>query len=173
MYFGISRKEKQKQEAEDAFLKQQKVLGAIIHIKNLNNEATRENIKELFDNFATVRYIDYNKGLVEAYVRFTEENKAKEALAKATEATGGVLTLQGATLEARVLEGEEEEEYWRQIVRKLAESRGNRKNGGGRGGRRGGNRGGNRNKRSRDDDDDGNGGDDDDDNNKKLKTDAE
>ncbi len=174
------RKEKQKQEAEDAFLKQQKVLGAIIHLKNLNGEATRENIKELFDNFATVRYIDYNKGLVEAYVRFTEENKAKEALAKATEATAGVLTLQGATLEARVLEGEEEEEYWRQIVRRLAESRGNRKNGGGgRGGKRGGGRGGfNRNKRSRDDDNgedggnDNNGGDDGD-NNKKLKTDAE
>jgi hypothetical protein len=155
-------------------------LGAIIHLKNLNGEATRENIKELFDNFATVRYIDYNKGLVEAYVRFTEENKAKEALAKATEATAGVLTLQGATLEARVLEGEEEEEYWRQIVRRLAESRGNRKNGGGgRGGKRGGGRGGfNRNKRSRDDDNgedggnDNNGGDDGD-NNKKLKTDAE
>jgi hypothetical protein len=160
------------------------VLGAIIHIKNLNNEATRENIKELFDNHATVRYIDYNKGLVEAYVRFTEAGKAAEALAKATETTGGVLTFHGVELEARVLAGEEEEEYWRQIVRKLAESRGNRKNGGGRNNRRGGagGRGGhggyNKNKRSRDDEDGGDaaGGADGDNNgdaseNKKLKAD--
>jgi len=146
-------KEKQKAEAEEAFLKQQKVLGAILNIKGLNAEATRENIKELFDNYATVRYIDYNKGLVEAFVRFAEENKAQEALTKATEAASGELTLRGAKLEARVLEGEEEEEYWRQIVRKLAESRGKHKNQGRGGGRRGNNGAYNKNKRSRDGED--------------------
>ena len=132
------------------------MLGAILHLKGLNGEATRENIKELFDNFASVRYIDYNKGLVEAYVRFGEENKAAEVLEKARAAGNGEVSLRGANLEVRVLAGDEEEEYWRQVVRKLAEARGRRKNAGGGGGRkqRGGGRGGsNPRKRGRDDGD--------------------
>lgn len=158
-------KEQQKKEAEEAYLKQQKVLGAIVNLKGLNGEATRENIKELFDNYATVRYIDFNKGQVEAYVRFAEENKAKEALEKVREQLGGEVILKEAKLEARVLEGEEEEEYWRQIVKRLAESRANKKNSGrNRRGGKGGFKGGNR-KRGHDDDDD------DDGENKKVKSD--
>ena len=121
-------KQKQRDEAEQAFLKEQKVLGAILHLKNINSEGTRENLKELFDDYAKVRFIDYSKGQSEAYVRFSQENDAKEALAKALEANNGEITLKGAKLEHRVLEGDEEHEYWNNLVKKLLESRFNRKN---------------------------------------------
>lgn len=119
---------KQKIEAEEAFLKEQKVLNAILHLKGLNSEGTREGIKELFDNFAKVRFVDYNKGNPEAYVRFAEENNAKEALEKALEASGDnkEIVLKEAKLECRVLEGEEEAEYWTNLIKKLAESRSNK-----------------------------------------------
>lgn len=90
-------KEKQKQEAEEAYLQQQKVAGAILHLTAMNDQATRENIKELFDNFAKVRYIDFSKGEKDAYVRFQEAGKAKEALEKALEKAGGTaIDLKGA-----------------------------------------------------------------------------
>lgn len=161
-------KQKQMQEAEEAYLREQKIPGAILHLKPMNEQATRENIKELFDNFAPVRYIDFNKGEPEAYVRFHHANKAKEALDRATEKAGGTLELKGAKIEARVLEGEEEEEHWKKIIQKLSESRqkGGRKQKGRRGGDKygrnkhgGGER--NNNKRSLSDD-----GDDDDNENK-------
>lgn len=90
-------KEKQKQEAEEAYLREQKIPGAILHLKPMNDQATRENIKELFDNFAPVRFIDFSKGEPEAYVRFQQANKAKEALEKAIEKNGGTLELKGET----------------------------------------------------------------------------
>lgn len=121
---------KQKLEAEEAFLKEQKVLGAILHMKGLSSEGTRENIKELFDNYAKVKFVDYNKGNPEAFVRFAEENNAVEALAKALEASGtNSIVLKDATLECRVLEGDEENEYWTTLIRKLAESRANKHGG--------------------------------------------
>ena len=97
-------------------------------MKGLNSEGTRESIKELFDNFAKVRFVDYNKGNPEAFVRFAEENNAKEALAKALEASGekNAIVLKEATIECRVLEGDEENEYWTTLIRKLAESRSNK-----------------------------------------------
>lgn len=121
---------KQQKEAEEAYLKQQLVHGALLHLKNINEEGTRENIKELFDNFCKVKYVDFNKGLTEAFVRFAEENNAKEALEKAQ--VNGELTLKGAKLEARVLEGEEEREYWKSILRKFSDmkNKGKRKKGG-------------------------------------------
>lgn len=119
---------KQKQEAEEAFLREQKILGAILHIKGIGESGTRENLKEIFDNYATVKFVDYNKGQTEAYLRFAKEDGAKEALAKATEAGNGEIKHKDSKLEVRVLEGEEEEDYWKTIVTKLTNSRANRKN---------------------------------------------
>ncbi len=152
-------------------MKQQKVLGAILHLKGLNSEATRENLKELFDNHAKVRYVDYSKGEPEAYVRFAEENMAKEGLEKVLAAQNGELKHRGAKLEARILEGEEENEYWRQIVRRLADTRAGR-SGGKKNNKRGGRNNYNNNKKrkhSDDDDDEANGQDENGHDDKKVK----
>ena len=171
---------KQKQEAEEAYLKEQQVLGAILHVKNVPGDASRESLKELFDNHAKVKYVDFNKGQTEGFVRFSEENAAKQVLEKI-----GEIKLKESVLEGRVVEGEEEQNYWKEIIRRLSESRskskGNFKNRG-RGRPKGGRKGGNRNKRSLDQDggDDDNNDDDEnghdnngESNNKKIKTEDE
>lgn len=90
-------KEKQKREAEEAYMREQKVSGAILQLKSIGAQTTRETIKELFDNFAKVRYIDFAIGQTEAHVRFQEAGKAKEALEKALAKApnGGPIELKG------------------------------------------------------------------------------
>lgn len=116
-------KKKQREEAEEAFYKSQMVLGSVIHLKGLNSEGTRENLKELFDTYAKIKWVDYNKGEPEAYVRFVEENKAQIAIDGALKAGDGELKIRDAKLEYRVLEGEEEQEFWKDTIKKLVESK--------------------------------------------------
>ena len=79
-------------------MREQKIPGAILHLKPMNDQASRENIKELFDNFAPVRFIDFSKGDPEAYVRFQHANKAQVALDGAAAKCGGTLELKGRDL---------------------------------------------------------------------------
>lgn len=156
---------KQKQEAEEAFLKEKLTLGAILHVKNIPEDSTRESLKELFDNYGKVKYSDYSKGQTEAFIRFSEENKAKEVLETVKE-----LKIKDQLLELRVVEGEEEENYWKQLLKRLSEWRnkpykGNRRTKNGR-------KGGNKNKRSFNEDQEGN-QEENSENNKKLKADDE
>jgi lupus La protein len=143
---------KQKEEAEAAYLKEQQVLGAVLHLKGMNDEASRETLKELFDEFAKVKYIDFSRGQTEGYVRFTEAGDAQKALdaylaKKKSEAKEEdkdkevVVEMKGAKLESRVIAGDEEQEYWVALVKRLTEARSNNKNK-----RRGNNGGGDRNR---------------------------
>lgn len=148
-------KKKEREEAEAAFYESQKVVGSVLHLKNLPAEGTRENLKEVFDNYAKVKWVDYSKGEPEAFLRFVEADKAKTALESVREANEGKVMLQGAELTVRVLEGEEEEQFWKDTIQKLVEARKNKKHGRGRqGGGRGDwkrNQNQNQNKRSNDD----------------------
>ncbi len=125
-------KKKEREEAEAAFYESQKVSGSVLHLKGLPAEGTRENLKELFDNYAKVKWVDYNKGEPEAYLRFVEADKAQGALESVRAAGEGVVKLQGAELEVRVLEGEEEEKFWKSTIEKLVEAK-KMKKGGARG----------------------------------------
>jgi hypothetical protein len=49
-------------------------------------------------------------------MRFAEENTAKSTLEKALEANGGKLEVKGANLECKVLEDEEELEFFKEKV---------------------------------------------------------
>lgn len=146
-------KKKEREEAEAAFYESQKVVGSVLHLKNLPAEGTRENLKEVFDNYAKVKWVDYSKGEPEAFLRFVEADKAKTALDSVREANEGKVMLQGAELTVRVLEGEEEEQFWKDTIQKLVEARKNKKHGRGRqgGGRGDWKRNQNQNKRSNDD----------------------
>lgn len=131
-------KRKEREEAEAAFYESQKVDGSVLHLKGLPAEGTRENLKELFDNYAKVKWVDYSKGEPEAHLRFVEANKAASALEEATKASeDGKLRLMGAELEVRVLEGEEEAAFWKETISKLVDAKKNKNNrkrgGGGRG----------------------------------------
>jgi len=154
-------KKKQREEAEQAFYKSQVVLGSVIHLTGLPSQGTRENLKELFDSYAKIKWVDYNKGEPEAYVRFVEENKAQLAIDGALK--DGELKLLDSKLVYRILEGEEEQQFWKDTIKKLVESKNSKGRKGGKFGRGGGGGGKrdfknkNKNKRSlKEEDDDGN-----------------
>lgn len=134
-------KKKQREEAEQAFYKSQVVLGSVLHLKGLGSGATREIIRELFDSHAKIRWIDFNKGDPEAYVRFQEENKAQLALDAALKANNDELKIKDEKFEYRILEGEEEQQFWKDTIKKLIEQKSK-----GRKGKKSGFGGGNKNK---------------------------
>jgi lupus La protein len=116
-------KKKDRDEAEKAFYESQRVSGSVLHLKGLPAEGTRENLKELFDNYAKVKWVDYSKGEPEAFLRFVEADKAAPALEQLKAASEGKVVLMGAELEVRVVEGEEEEKFWKSTIEKLVEAK--------------------------------------------------
>nr|XP_010943758.1 la protein 1 [Elaeis guineensis] len=100
---------------------------------------TREDLKQVFRKFGTVKFIDYRMGEESGYIRFEDPDAATKARAVAVLADEGGLIVKNyiATLEA--LTGEAEKEYWSLLRGNQERSREN-KGGKGRGGksRRGG-----------------------------------
>lgn len=146
--------------------------GALLQIKGCNEECTRENLKELFDDIAKIAWVYYNRGEPEAVMRFAEENTAKSTLEKALEAKGGKLEVKGANLECKVLEDEEESEFFKEKVMPQIENKdrfsNKKKNNGGKYGKsKGKSNGRNGNKKRSNSDDDDN--DNEENNSKKLK----
>lgn len=86
--------------------------GAVIHFKGLEEgqTLTREELKEKVKEVGGIdlAFVDFNKGDLEGYARFPEENNAVEFLKKLTD---GELEVETFKLNLRLLEGEEEEEY--------------------------------------------------------------
>ena len=52
-------KRREREEAESAFFESQRVAGSVLHLTELPAEGTRENLKELFDDHAKVKWVDY------------------------------------------------------------------------------------------------------------------
>jgi len=118
--------------------------GALIHIKNMPEDGTRELIKAKFSPFTKLPWIDYNKGETQAWVRLNEANTAKDVLDKVLAANGGKLQINSTEVEPRVVEGEEELKFWKEANEKRAEQRTKKRDGGGRQNKRGGRGGGDR-----------------------------
>jgi lupus La protein len=102
------------------------VSGLIFHISGLNEEASRETIKDCFEGIdVKVAFVEYSRGRPEGYVRIDESSgvKGSEAMAeidkKAPEICGVKPTI-------KALEGEEETKYWT----KLRSEQNNKKKGG-------------------------------------------
>jgi len=111
-------KNERKKKQREAFYKSQMLLGSVIHLKGLNKKITKDNIKELFHFYFKIKWVDYNKGEPEAYVRFVEENKAQIAINVALIEGNKKLKIKGAKLEYRVLEGEEEQKFLDNAIKK-------------------------------------------------------
>jgi RNA recognition motif-containing protein len=124
--------------------------GTALHIKGLNENCTREDLRELFDDYKVIRWVNYMKGQPEANLRFAEENDAKVALEELLKAKDGNVELKGSKLEIRLLEGDEELEYLKKELKEegarlSSAGRGRRQKG--RGGHRKNNGNFNKNKR--------------------------
>ncbi|XP_048776658.1 lupus La protein-like [Ostrea edulis] len=138
------KEDQQRRETEE----QQKLVdsitkGAVLHLTGIvSEELTMEDFRTLFNDYATVAWVDYEKGDSQAWIRFNEANTAKPTLEKVKADHDGKLELFKCVLEGRILEGDEELDHWRKIFKDMADSRNrfkvNRKRRHGKGGGGGG-----------------------------------
>ncbi|KAH0989804.1 hypothetical protein GBA52_001287 [Prunus armeniaca] len=96
----------------------------------------REDLKSVFQNFGTVKYIDFKIGEESGYIRFEEPEAAQKARAAAVLTDLGGLVVKNFIATLEPVSGEAEKEYWslfRGHQEKFRDSKSHR--GGGRGGR--------------------------------------
>ncbi|KAJ8670291.1 hypothetical protein QAD02_001550 [Eretmocerus hayati] len=98
--------------------------GCVIHFSNVEKEIPREKIKEeLVKLDAEVVYIDYNKGDKEGWIRLQGENSAVEILKKLDSSS---ITVEECELKCRLIEGDEEEAYFKKVLENMASHKQNR-----------------------------------------------
>jgi len=145
--------------AEEPFEK-----GCILKFSGVPDDTSREDFKEAFGKFSEVSWVDFQRGDTEGEVRFA----GPDAATVVEKCVAEEVKINGVLPVLTVVDGEDEEAYWKKVAASRKEAR-SRKSGKGRGkgkgkgkgkgrGRGGGKRGrgGDRgNKRSRDDDGDG------------------
>ncbi|KAF0289164.1 La [Amphibalanus amphitrite] len=100
---GDDKKDEEKEE------KVEHVLGAVLVLKGLKETTKWTSIKDrLVELGGDVAFVDFSPGDPEAYARLKAAGSAKDVFAKME---GGKVEIDGAEVEARVLEGEEEVKY--------------------------------------------------------------
>lgn len=127
-YAGKKTERQEKQKEKNA--KQEPAIelpkGAILHLKDVPSETTRENIKEAIESLEVeVAFVDFQKGDEEATIRLAKENAAKELIVKLED---GKLKINDTDLPVTVLEGEAEEKYLNECVEKIKQRRGGKNN---------------------------------------------
>lgn len=120
------------------------VPGLILKFDGFGADVSREDIREAFEPYGEVAWVDFSKGDTNGFVRFSKEGDA-EAVAKAMKEKE--VEFGGKIPKFVLLEGEEEQDYWKLAWQKKDQAaeraQQRRRDGGGRNGRfRGGRRGG-------------------------------
>lgn len=111
----------QTKEEEEKKVEEQMTKGAVLFMKGLPKDTTVDNIKTFFGEFGDVAWVEFATGDEKALVRFNEA-EAEKAMEKAKAAgKDGKVMMKECELELRVLEGEEEKEYWRKMFRDIAD----------------------------------------------------
>ncbi|KAK7506349.1 hypothetical protein BaRGS_00002461, partial [Batillaria attramentaria] len=116
----MTKKGDQDKEETEKKLEDQITKGSILFIKGLSEDTSREDIKSFFGDFGNVAWVEFNKGDEKALLRI-HDGQAKAVMDKSKEAGDGKIILNNTELEARVLEGEEELDYWRKMFREVAD----------------------------------------------------
>jgi len=129
---------------------------AILKISNLAEGTVERDLRTFWNKFARVAWVDLTEDKSGAFVRFEEEGTAQKAwdaarTANPAEGDDSSIVMEKSTVKFdRILEGEEEETFWKGIWTIRAERRANMQQARGRGGGRSnrGQRGGYKGKRS-------------------------
>lgn len=107
------KQEKEREEKEK--LKEKITSGAILNVEGVPSETRRDDVKNFFQKFGTVEWVDIEDS--KTRVRFGGEDGAKEALNKAKEENEGKILINDVEVQCRVLEGDEELDHWAAIYK--------------------------------------------------------
>lgn len=111
------RRKKDKKKEEDRLNIDHLPKGALVHLKGFTKDTSRETIKETIlklDDSLEVAFIDYQKTDTEGTVRFNAEDMGKKFMEKLTDSK---LQIDEEEITARLLEGDEEKEFLRKVVK--------------------------------------------------------
>lgn len=117
------RKKKDKKKEEEKLDISHLPKGASVHLDGFGKETSRETIKEtilLLDESLEVAFIDYQKTDSNGVVRFTTEGNGKKFVEKLTD---NKIKIDDEEITARLLEGDEELEFLRKVVKDQAARR--------------------------------------------------
>jgi hypothetical protein len=110
--------------------------GVFVKVANVGEQATYKEIKEHFQKYGTVKFVEFKAGETEACVRFEKPEDAAQAVEKQQESKTEIC---GTVPEVSVISGEEEEKKLEDIKQKQMSKINQQSNdrGRGRGGRGG------------------------------------
>uniref|UniRef100_A0A0D9VI60 HTH La-type RNA-binding domain-containing protein n=1 Tax=Leersia perrieri TaxID=77586 RepID=A0A0D9VI60_9ORYZ len=94
--------------------------------RNVNKPISREDLKEVFNKFGTVRYVDFSIGDDSGHIRFEDSKAAEKARMSAVLADEGGVIVKDHIVTLEPVTGEAEKDYWnkiRGIQEKLKDSR--------------------------------------------------
>nr|KJB71589.1 hypothetical protein B456_011G131400 [Gossypium raimondii] len=95
--------------------------------KDEMNVVLREDLKEAFQKFGTVKYIDLKAGEEKGYIRFDEPEVAQKARAAAVLANEGGLVVKNFIATLEPVTGDAEREYWSLLRSNQEKHRGNKR----------------------------------------------
>ncbi|CAH3133780.1 unnamed protein product [Pocillopora meandrina] len=132
-------KEESKEDAEEKEEALKYDSGCVLHFKNVGEQTSREDLKSLFGEHEDIAWVDFTRGETEGFIRFSKEGGAQRAIDALKEANDGKILIRDVETTLRVLEGEEEKNYWLKTKedREKAKQKKGRKFKGGQGGRGG------------------------------------
>lgn len=114
-----------KEEAKDA-VKEEPLKydhGCVLHFKNVGEQTSREDIKSLFVETEDIAWVDFNRGDNEGFIRFSKEGGAQRAVDALKETNDGKVLIREVESTLRVLEGDEEKDYWVKSKEQQAKAR--------------------------------------------------
>eukprot|EP00730_Choanoeca_flexa_P013941 TRINITY_DN5898_c0_g2_i1.p1 TRINITY_DN5898_c0_g2~~TRINITY_DN5898_c0_g2_i1.p1 ORF type:complete len:365 (+),score=140.28 TRINITY_DN5898_c0_g2_i1:105-1199(+) len=100
--------EKKKQDRYDA-IKATMDKGCVIQLTDLSEDCSREDLKDVFEEFGEIAWVDYSRGESSGYMRYKEAEQASKAHATLTERK---TEIKGKVPSLKLLEGQEEMDYW-------------------------------------------------------------
>lgn len=117
-----------KQEGDKAEVKVEYEKGCVIAFKDVGEQTSREDVKELFKE--EVAWVDFKIGDTDGFIRFNKEGGAEKALETIKKDDDGKITLRGVETSMRIIEGDEENTYWIKVQEDKAKARDSRNKGG-------------------------------------------
>ncbi|EDO27050.1 predicted protein, partial [Nematostella vectensis] len=85
--------------------------GAVLHFTDVGEQTSREDLKELFGEHEDIAWVNFSRGDTEGHIRFLKEGGAQRAM-DALKKDDKILIRNKQAI-VRVLEGDEEKEFYR------------------------------------------------------------
>lgn len=97
--------------------------GLLLHFTGASDQTSREDLKEVFGDYGTIAWVEFDRGQTEGVIRFTKGSQAQDVIDRVLGDHNDKLEIRGSALTMKVLEGEEEEEHWKEVFEQIARGR--------------------------------------------------